>query len=140
MIRGIKQQVALFEMFMQTQMFPWKRKNLKTGKDEIILVQGALRVMPFGYEYVFPEECLDEVLTMLQAKSTDGRYNLGKFRNMILRVCMGKGDAGDRVKPIPEYTPVPTNRYIEMNGVALYFIGIKKDSRNILRDYEQEML
>jgi hypothetical protein len=172
MVRGIISQVKLFETFMQAQMFLWKRKNLKikedfekkteeelkeicfksnipfTNKKEIVdilstelcQVQGSLRVMPFGYEYVFPEECLDEVLTMLDADS--GRYDLGGLKKWAIRYLIGRGDAGDRVKPIPKYKKVPTNRYIEKRGVALYFIGIKKDSRAKAEDwgYEQEML
>jgi len=30
--RGIKHQRDIFVKFMQTQMFKWKRKNLKNGK------------------------------------------------------------------------------------------------------------
>ena len=125
---------------MQTQMWKWKRTNLKTKKEEITLVQGALRVMPVGYEYVFPEENLDEVLTMLNAKETMKRYNLGKWKSRVLRYCLGKGDAGDKVKPIPKYKEIPTNRYIEMHGVAIYFLGIKKDSYADMLGYHQEML
>lgn len=142
MIRGIKQQVDLFEMFMQTQMWKWTRKNLKTGQNEIVQVQGALRVIPFGYEYVFPEECLNEVLTMLNIDENSKRWNLGKFRTMILRMMLGKGTEGNPVEPIPKYEKVPTNKYVELRGVAIYPIGIKKDAREEIEEwgFEQEML
>ena len=142
MARGIMQQLRLFEMFMETQMFKWGRTNLKTGKIEYVQVQGSLRKLPFGYEYVFPEECLDEVLTMLDAKENLKRWNLGKLRNLIIRIACGKGDNGDRVKPIPDYKVVNTNRYIEKRGIALYLIGIKKDAVTKCPQwgYEQEML
>ena len=134
LIRGLKQQVDIFEMFMQTQMFKWKRKNLKTGKEEICQVQGALRIIPFGYEYIFPEECLDEVLTMLKVKDA---WKLGKTREWIIRMALGNG-----VQKIPEYKEVNANRYIEMRGIAIYPIGIKKDKREAVEawGFEQELL
>lgn len=140
--RGIISQLNVFEMFMQTQMFKWERKNLKTGEIEVVQVQGALRRLPFGYEYIFPEECLDEVLTMLDARNCLVRWNLGKLRTTILRLIFGKSEDGDRVKPIPEYKDVLTNRFIETRGVAIYLIGIKKDKRMAWETagYEQEML
>jgi len=166
-VRGIIPQIERFEMFMQAQMFLWERKNLKTGKKEITLVQGALRRMPFGYEYIFPEECLDEVLTMLKidakAKSIAG---ISGFKMSIIRKMIG-----GIVRPIPDYkktaslftfvkdnkgklNPIPVDRYIELKGIILYPIGIKKDIRGILNfridehgkevwfpeGYEQEML
>lgn len=134
LVRGIKQQVELFNMFLQTQMFPWKRKNLKTGKEEVVQVQGALRVFPFGYEYVFPEESLAEVCTMLDIKNG---WGLGKLRGFIIRHALGHG-----IMKIPKYKDVPTNRYIERRGIAIYPIGIKKDDRRKWEaiGYEQEML
>lgn len=140
MVRGLKQQLELFEMFMQTQMFNWKRKNRETGQDEIIGVQGGLRVMPFGYEYIFPKECLNEVLTMLKvANNFEDNWNVGKLKTWLIRHVIG----GD-VKPIPyDYTHSPNHRYIEMRGVAIYLIGIKEDIEDWTPDgenYMQEML
>lgn len=142
MVRGVIHQLNLFEMFMSTQMFPWKRKNLKTGKDEYIQVQGGLRRAPWGYEYVFPEECLAEVLTMLEIMPKDNRWDLGSVKSWVIRKALGKGDAGHKVLPIPKYKPVLTTRYIEKRGIAIYPIGIKKDARQKMEEwgYEQEML
>lgn len=58
MTRGVKHWRDIFVQFMQTQMWAWKRKNLKTKKWETTAVQGALRPVEL-WEYVFPEECLD---------------------------------------------------------------------------------
>lgn len=140
MVRGVIQQLNLFEIFMQAQMFPWKRVNLKTGKEEISQVQGSLRKTPWGYEYVFPEECLNEVLTMLNI--SDERWKIGSFKAAIIRKMLGKGSGGENVIPIPKYNPVNTNRYIEIRGIAIYPIGIKKDARMDyeLWGYSQEML
>lgn len=143
MVRGLLQQVRLFEKFMETQMFPWKRINLKTGETEVVQVQGGLRTLPFGYEYIFPEECLDEVLTMLDAEALMRQWNIGKLKTSVLRMMIGSGRDGDKILPIPkDYVRVPTNRYIEKRGMAIYLIGIKKDRREAVEEwgYEQELL
>ena len=83
--RGAPEQVDIWKKFMETQMFNWKRQPLlkddkgnyiqdgenedgspkfKRGNEEFTRVQGALRPIQF-YEYVFPEECLGEVLAMM---------------------------------------------------------------------------
>ena len=55
----------------------------------------------------------------------------------MLRKALGKG-----VKPIKGYNKVPTNKYIETRGVAIYMIGTKKDPRKVMKEWnrEQEML
>jgi len=136
--RGILQQVKLFEMFMQTQMYIWKRKNLKTKKIEVIQVQGALRQCAFGiYEYVFPKENLDEILTVLEPATTHSQADLGKLRPFILRRMIGH-----KIKKVPEFKKVLTNRYIESRGVLVYLIGIKEDEVAEQKGfgYEQELL
>lgn len=141
MVRGLIQQINLFEIFMQAQMFKWKRVNLKTGKEEFVQVQGGLRRTPFGYEYIFPEECLDEVLTMLNIDEKTGAgdqgWTLSKSQLFFLRKMIGHG-----IEKIPKYKQIVTNRYVEMRGVAIYPIGIKRDARgsNEKWGYEQEML
>ena len=119
LIRGIKQQVDLFEMFMQTQMFRWDRVDLTTKEIITCNVQGSLRITPFGYEYVFPKEHLNEVLTMLDIRNA---WSLGKAQTFFIRKMLGNG-----FKKIPKYEDVATNRYIEKRGIAIYPIGIKED-------------
>jgi len=62
---GIKEKVDLLLRDMQCQKFQlrcWKEGQ----QDRSIWIQGSLRVLPFGvYEYVFPREYLDHVLTTL---------------------------------------------------------------------------
>lgn len=135
--RGVKHKLSLFETFMQAQMWKWKRKDLKEKKDVLHQVQGALRPIQL-YEYIFPEECLDEVLTALDLKGTHSqKWRLGKAKEAVLRKALGK-----EVKPIPDYTEVPTLKHIEKEAVAIYPIGIKKDERfeNKVWGYEQELL
>jgi hypothetical protein len=139
MTRGVKSQRDQFVNFMQTQMFPWKRTNLSTGKDEIVMVQGALRPIEL-FEYVFPEEHLNEVLTMLNIPPKDPQFNswgMDSFKRKMLRQALGKD-----LQDVPEYKPVPTSRFIETRGVAIYPLGIKKDVVTERKDwgYRQEML
>lgn len=141
-VRGIISQINQFEIFMQAQMFPWTRVNLKTGKKEIIQVQGGLRRAPWGYEYIFPKECLADVLTMLDIKPTgdETRWGLSAFKNYAFRKMLGKDYQGRKIKPIPKYIPVKFPRFIERRGVAIYPIGIKEDEEAEMRGYLQEML
>lgn len=146
MTRGLKQQRDLFVDFLYTKMLEWKRKNIETGKDEVVQVQGGLRPIEL-WEYVFPEECYDEVMTMLKVdgcKDTGSADSVGnKAKLLMLRKMLG-------AKPLKKFKKVPTNKYVERRGVALHPIGIKADVRAVMKkrpgqeysksDYSQEML
>jgi len=136
MTRGILRQVEELKSLLQAQRFPWKRTNLKTGKEELMTVQGALRPIQL-WEYVFPEECLDEVLGAMQIKGPIQRPEI-KSMSWVLRKML-------KLDQIPEnesitvtgYKPRGTLNDKEMpsipvhnltaDGVAVYPIGIKKD-------------
>lgn len=131
--RGIKKEVDTFVTFMQAQMFPWKRKNLKTGKDDLMLVQGALRPIQL-WEYIIPEESKDELLTALNVGE---KGEIHPFTAKLNRYGLRKSLGLKKVR----YKRIPTGRYIYREGVALYPIGIKKDKRGKWKDeFEQEML
>ena len=137
-LRGALQMTDLFKMFMQTQMWVWERTNLKTGKIEKVQVQGALRECMGGiYEYVFPEECYDEVMTMLKIKDDNQTSLLGNFKPYVLRKALG-----NKVIKCPDFKEVKTNRYVERRGVLIYLIGVKYDKRQEVEEwgYDQEML
>ena len=145
MIRGILSETERFKLFLQAQMWTWKRKDLK-GNIVYSQVQGALRECGFCYEYVFPKEHLAEVLTMLHVRD---RQQLPKISAWAIRKVLGNG-----VKPIPKYKdfynlytvidgkPMLFLRTAPMEAVALYPIGIKEDNVNRWEDqgFEQEML
>jgi len=118
-------------------MWKWKRTNLKTGKEELVQVQGALRPIQL-WEYIIPESSFDELMTVLKPE----RWSLSKTRQAVLRKMLGKGTAGEGVEPIPKYKDVPTNKFVETGGVAIYPIGIKKDPDSEMEEwgYKQEML
>lgn len=129
MIRGGITQIGIFEMFANTQMWSWTREILKkNGKGykvrrfEKTLVQGVLRRIPLGYEYIFPEECLDEVLTVFNIRFNLQRWSVGKVRTAMIRKLMGHG-----IKPIPEYKDKYVGNFVQMVAIALYPIGIKND-------------
>jgi len=125
--RGVNHEIELFKIFMQAQMFPWKRINLKTGKDEITAVQGSLRPIQL-WEYIFPEECLGEVLAMLgltNPKDYMTTPSLSKAKRWALMKML-------QSKPLPAMPDQPITRFISRAGVAIYPIGIKKDPR---KDY-----
>jgi hypothetical protein len=153
--RGIKKERDQFVKFMETQMFDWSRKNINvcecgqninahdqkkcnqkefSPRVEKAIVQGALRPIEL-WEYVFPEEHKDLVLTSLQVDTKGKVHPLPATLNALaLRKAMGL----EKVR----YTPTPTKRFIYREGVALYPIGIKKDKRAVWKEigYEQEML
>lgn len=125
MTRGVNHSRELWVAAMQSQYFNWTRKNLETGQDEIIRVQGALRPIEL-WEYVFPEDALPEVLTMLNMTNKDGKGAFdaygprGKILGSVLRKVLS-------CKPIPNIDPVQTNKFIPQMGFNGSPIGIKKD-------------
>ncbi len=107
---------------------------METGKEETILIQGSLRPSLFGsWEYVFPEECLGEVIAVMGI----GKVNIKKAGIGILRNMLS-------CKKIPEEVfeaakKIPTSLTLSNSwrglsttwtaGVSVYPIGIKKDER-----------
>jgi len=140
--RGVKHQRDVWITWMQSQLFSWERTNLSSGKKEIIPVQGALRPVEL-WEYVFPEEHLDQVLNNMMFTSESAKcYEHVKGKNIsmaVMRKALG-------AKPIPKFKIMPIDKMMRINGVALEPIGIRKDNRGNLKDpttgivYEQELL
>lgn len=139
--RGIKHQLDIFETLAQSQFFKWKRINLKTGEEEFIIVQGALRKSVLGaYEYIFPEEALPEVLAIFGFH--DGINLLDKTRLFALRQLFGASSISkeiwEKAKTIPTTLTINGSERalsdVKVGGVSLHLIGIKKDVR---RDFEE---
>ena len=154
MIRGINTQCELWKIMAQAQFLKWTRKDLETGKDFDVLFQMALRPSVLGtWELVFPDNCLATVLSMLGFHEK----KRGEHKNMkmkVLRKMCG-------VKKIPEKYWVEAGEIgnsitiadslrglssLEINGVIIYPIGIKKDEFGEMLDpntgktYYQELL
>ena len=132
--RGIKHERDLFVTTLQSQFWPWKRTNLKTGKEEMTLVQGSLRPVEL-WEYVFPEEHLPQVMAMTQmAPGMANSVDLLGAKAAFLRKSIG-------CKKIPKFDIPEVNRIINIRGMSLTPIGIKKDEfRDMEWGYHQEAL
>lgn len=141
MTRGIDKQVQELRARLNAQMFSWKRKNLDTGKEELNMVQGALRPIQI-WEYVFPEEHLKNVLVGMGIAGPIKRPEIKKaswFLRKMLRLgqvpevdglAMGYRPAGTlNGEPMP--ATLVHNMITE--GVAVYPVGIKKDP---IQDYD----
>jgi hypothetical protein len=138
MTRGVQHVVDMWHTQMQSQYFPWKRKNLDTGQETIANVQGALRPIQL-WEYVFPEEHLDVVLNSLEIKP-GGKTEppaLNKYA-FLLRKGLGLKSIPDDIKP--------TNTLpIFHQAVHIFPIGIKEDLTcdrdfGVAGKWHQEML
>ncbi len=141
---------------MESQMFPWKRTNLRTGEEEISMVQGAYRDLGFCVEYVFPKEQLKEVLEMMgiDPKKRGSDPKVSDLKKWIVRRALGNG-----VKKLPKKIPEPEwrmgffkqegekiltspYRYVETRAVMIHVLGIKEDKikKSEKLGYKQEML
>lgn len=151
-VRGKFELVRLWESHAQAAYWKFRRINNKTGKEETMLVQGALRPSVFGaYEYIFPKEALAEVCSFFGIFENE-QYGFGKIglysRHWSLRRIFG-------CKKIPEHIlkkakKIPNTFSTEeferacsdcrIQGAPVHVIGIKEDAVGIMGDYTQELL
>ena len=148
--RGIIDQIEKFKIISQSHFWVWKRKNIKTGEMEETLVQGALRPSLFGmWEYIFPEECLAEVLTVFGFTEEDSYlnfFNYTKLKNLQNQMLWGLLRKALNAKKVPKEVwkaaaKIPKSIKINnsMRGlsnnetfcpaVVLHLVGIKEDRR-----------
>lgn len=142
--RAAKHNQDLFNTILQGKFFPWKRWNLNvcecnveksqhdnkkchlkkfTPREEIHVIQGALRPVQL-MEYVFPEECRDEVLTMFDF-NTQGKelpVKLGMFNKFFEKIKKMLG-----LEPIPDYVETQKKHVLPLQNVVIYPLGLKKD-------------
>ena len=146
-LRGNLPCVEMFKTLAQGQYWQWKRTNIETNKEETILVQGVLRPSVFGsYEYVFPEESLPEVLSILgylgegiPALDYDTAFKqfLGRRKMSILRKIFGCKAIPKKVFEVAKLIPHSIKleggtrglSHLKIPGVAVHVIGIKEDKR-----------
>ena len=122
---GIKSAVDILIKEMECQKF--HLKLTKEGEpDKSILIQGAVRILPFGVmEYVFPRESLDVVLKTLDCDSV--RYP--QYQGVKLKTALGLLRAFLMCKPIPkEFKKDMALPWIRDN-VAVIPIGIRDDAQ-----------
>ena len=153
-VRGKFEQIELWKSLVQSAFWKWRRINNKTGKEEIILVQGGLRPSVLGaYEYIFPKEALAEVCSFLGIRTNPPMdYNyLGmfkKFREFSMRRIFGARKIKKEILKKADLIPLSfsTEQFERcfgnciIPGVSLHPIGIKDDIIRVLGNYTQEML
>ena len=138
-IRQMEEQKAL----MRAQRFPFKFKNLKTGKEEVNFVAGTYRPMEL-FEYIFPEPSLNDVLGGMQITGPVERPE-GKAIGWFLRKALKLYQVPKltSIKNVTGYVPngtingekIPAQKVHNMiiDGVAIYPIGLRDD---ITKDYK----
>lgn len=120
MTHGILSAVEHLKIDMQAQKF--KLRLYKEGEeDKFIWMQGRLSVGPFGvWEYSFPKESFDIVMTTLKGDYAD---KIGKSRMFILRQMLG-------CTKIPKFDGKEKLLWIRDN-VGIIPIGIRYDAELI---------
>lgn len=154
-VRGKFEQVELWKAHAQTSYWKWRRINNTTGKEEITIVQGALRPSIFGaYEFIFPKEVLAEVCSFFginddETNESNSFNNFGLYtRHFLLRKIFNCKKIPKKILKkagkIPksfttaEFERASSNCIIP--GVEIHVIGIKKDVMTICGNYTQEAL
>ncbi len=127
MLYGIKDKVDHLIMEMQCQKF-----NLKLTKegeeDKAIVIQGHLRILPFGiYEFVFPREYKDVVLTTLDFGEKDPYSLNSEFKVMAIKINpLDLLKKFLRIEPIPEFKTDKKLIWIREHVAVLPF-GVRED-------------
>lgn len=126
---GLESRISYFLKEFQHQKFQLKLTK-KGEEDKFIWIQGHLRVMPFGlYEFIFPRESMDLILTTLQFNNKSViSYGLDK-EIKILGIKIKPLDYLKKflkIEDIPKFNEEKKLIWI-MDDVAIIPIGIKKD-------------
>jgi hypothetical protein len=113
---GMKDAVEKLLRDMSAQKHLLKTRDKNNLIDDIWL-ESQIRILPFGvYEYVFPKEDLNMVLSTI---GDENFYYIGKTRKKILRKILG-------YKPIPKFKK--GSHYLwQKENVAIIPLGIKED-------------
>ena len=154
--RGIHHQIEMWKIFMQSQMYQWQRRNLKSNTIETMSVQGALRPIQL-WEYVVPKDSIQDVLTNMRIADYEGFTAVpdGQVNNLpnpvnpnmpktlewakeLLRKTL-------KLKEFPKAKITPgmyITRPLFVEGVTVHPIGFKDDKidENEVLMHEQEML
>lgn len=136
--RGIIQQVRLWEAMAQGQFWQWERYNPETEKTEKTLVQGALRPSVLGaYEYIFPEDCLAEVLAVFGLNQNKEKgLRLATLRRVFGASKISRKTWREAKEIKPSIILEGSKRAlsgVNVPGVSLHVIGVKKDTHAHLK-------
>ena len=119
--RGIKHETDMLINELSAQFLPYK-----IG-DEDMHVQLAVRPIQL-VEIVFPDEYLDIVQRTLWGANCPKESPTHKLLYAPIRKILSMGSDGNKVMPMPPYSPEGQRFLVSPNCVAPYPIGIKKDN------------
>jgi hypothetical protein len=110
---------------MQTQKFMLKMTSPDGKKKANVLINGNLRMMPGGfYDYIFPKEYLDAVLTTMRQHLPDhkygDRYGISPFKMSVLRKVL-------KCQKIPDEFKTNKSFFWTTNDVIFIVVGIRED-------------
>jgi hypothetical protein len=114
---GKRSEVELLLRDMESQKFQLKMK--RGVEEQAIYIQGVIRVLPLGvYEYIFPKEYLDIVLTTLEFDKMP--YDIPKMPlDLIMRYL--------KIDKIPDFKK--DNKYLWIKDhTAIIPLGIREDA------------
>lgn len=149
-LRGVPQQVSLWKAMAQNQFFKWRRINLKTKKEEIILIQAGLRDSVLGtMELTFPKEALPTVLCIMGLQEGHLQVHpsfMSKARMIVLRRILGLRKIPKKAFKEAEkiYSSIMFDDLerglsdLLAARVSIHPIGIKEDARITFDGYEFE--
>lgn len=150
--RGKFEQLELWKSHAQAAYWKFRRINNSTKKEEIILVQGALRPSVLGaMEYVFPKEALAEVCSFFGIKKNES-YGFGKVGLRMRHFAMRRVFGAKKIpKKILEKAKTINSSFSTAEfergcancvipGISIHVIGIKEDARGVIANYTQELL
>lgn len=132
---GIKQDLDLFEKFLQTQVMPMPYiDHNDKDKEKTILIQSQLRPIKF-YDFVFPRDSLQHVLNGIQPEREI------KSRNAVLpNAYITALRKALKLKKIPKQDPNAGRLPILKQNVRVVGIGVRDDAdltfKHIGRTYE----
>lgn len=144
--RGVKHARDVFVTQAQGLKFNWEREEKQpdgTYKKVKKIYWGQLRPIEL-WEYIFPEEYKDEVLTAFNC-AEDGEVHplAAKINRKVLQKVMGlKPVKYKKVKNLEMGMVLPRSLVGGDDGVALYPIGLKEDVKGEWKELgiKQEML
>lgn len=127
---GVRTRIEEFFREAEAQKFKFPLFNPETKETKKIWIYGGMRALPFGmYEYVFPKEYQDNVLTTFGFNKKTP-YQLGQARMAILRRLV-------KAKKAPSDFDTSQNLLWNMQDISIIPIGIRYDKEDFVESQGQ---
>ena len=133
-LSGAEHVQRLVRNSLNAQFFPIEQRNMITGKKELVKVSGVWRPIEFGH-YVFPEPCLNQVMSMLELPAKMKTFESVPYMNTysaVMRKIL-------KLKKIPDMSELPPLTPEELTARTIAWhehlniipIGIREDAKGI---------